>query len=142
MLILCVLTLRVPSLRRQGFGCSGYLWRLGGCLFFNRKETIRELEFKEAERLKKDDGVEKGLVGGWLRQPRQLSTGTGSEGRSAGRMIQRQNPTERNDEEQTEGERDEEEEDDDDADSVVSQSLPGLRKANTRVSYRLEPFSE
>lgn len=125
MLILCVLTLRVPSLRRQGFGCSGYLWRLGGCLFFNRKETIKELEYREAERLK-DGGVEKGLVDGWLRQPRQLPTGTGSEGRSAGRTIHRQSPTERNDEEQTEGERHEDQEDDDDADSVVSQSLPVL----------------
>jgi len=68
MLVLCLLSLRVPALRRQGWSCSsGYFWRLGGCLFINRKETIKELEFREAERIKKEtreEATETGLVSG------------------------------------------------------------------------------
>lgn len=115
MLILCCLTLRVPALRRQGFGCSGYLWRLGGCLFFNRKETIRELEWKEAERLR-EDGAEKGLVGGWLKRPgvHVGQLGDGGTSQSRAREVERSPTQQSQDEEQN----DEGQEDDDD--SVVS----------------------
>jgi hypothetical protein len=49
-LVLAVLSCRVPELRRQGAGClSGFGWRLGPCLCTKRRKTQAELLEEEQE---------------------------------------------------------------------------------------------